>query len=184
MTSLPREAIEAQDFIVKTREALEVLATRPGPLTCIEKVTQMKGLVENALAEHVANARRAGCGWDAIAARLGVTRQAAWQRFHTEVDLAPRIDDFLHADEIWSILADRMQPGSWHELPELYAMVESRATLTPADLEPDAPRSNSPRWQRNVRNVLQRRKAVGDLTWDGRANYSLPLRVAHTSSSA
>lgn len=52
-------------------------------------------------------------------------------------------------------------------------MVESSATLTSTDLEPDAPNSNSPRRQRNVRNVLQRRKRVGDLEWDGRANYLL-----------
>ena len=173
MTSWTDEAANAHLFIPLARETVELLATEPDPLTCIEKITEMRGWVEDVLAEYVADARLSGHGWDAIATSLGVTRQAAWQRFHTVVEPAPRPDDFLRADEIWTILTRGMRRGRWHELTDLYALVESTARLTAADLEPDAPNSNAPRWQRNVRNVLQRRKTVGDLEWDGRARYRL-----------
>ena len=80
----------------------------------------------------------------------------------------------LRADEIWSILTRSMQPGTWYDLQQMYSFVSNSAALTDADLEPDAPGSESPRWERNVRNVLQRRKASGRLDWDGRARYRLP----------
>lgn len=173
MTSWTDERAGAHLFIPLARETVEVLATQPEPLTSIERVAEMRRWVDDVLTEYVADARRAGHGWDAIASSLGVTRQAAWQRFHAGLEDAPRADEFLRADEIWSILTRGMRRGRWHDLAELYEMVESKATLTSADLEPDAPNSNSPRWQRNVRNVLQRRKTVGDLDWDGRAKYRL-----------
>lgn len=66
----------------------------------------MKRWVDDVLAEYVADARRAGHGWDAIATSLGVTRQAAWQRFHTGSTPCHE-NGFLRADEIWSILTGR-----------------------------------------------------------------------------
>lgn len=167
------EQTGAHLFIPLARETVELLASQPEPLTCIEKIAEMRRWVDDVLAEYVADARRAGHGWDEIATRLGVSRQAAWQRFHTGLEDLQGTGEFLRADEIWSILTRRMRRGRWHELADLYAMVEAGATLTPSDLEPDAPNSNSPRWQRNVRNVLQRRKTVGELDWDGRAKYRL-----------
>lgn len=176
MTSWTDEADEPHLFIPLARETVELLATKPEPLVCIEKVAEMRQWVDDVLADYVADARRAGNGWDAIATRLGVTRQAAWQRYRSDDD-DPKArlatSDYLRADEIWSILVRAMRSGRWHELHELYAMVESNATLTTADMEPDAPNSLSPRWQRNVRNVLQRRKTTGDVEWDGRANYRI-----------
>lgn len=80
---------------------------------------------------------------------------------------------YLTADEIWMALAGGMQPGRRYDLGELYEVVLARCVLSDADLESDAPGSFSPRWQRNVRNVLQRRKSTGYLDWDGQAGYTL-----------
>jgi hypothetical protein len=82
--------------------------------------------------------------------------------------------DFLHLDEIELYLHRWMVRGEWYPLREIYRLIESRATLTHGDWEPDAPGSNSPRWQRNVRNWLQGRKATGDVEWRDRAEYRLP----------
>jgi hypothetical protein len=177
MTSWTDEAAEPHLFIPLTRETVELLATRPDALISIEKVASMKQWVEDVLREYVRDARAAGYGWDAIAKALGVTRQAAWQRYRSEEEeqrhSVAAAGGFLRADDVWSILVRRMRKARWYDLQELYDLVSANATITDADLEPDAPGSNSPRWQRNVRNVLQRRKAVGDIEWDGRARYRL-----------
>jgi len=84
-------------------------------------------------------------------------------------------DDHTTADEIWNVLVSRMKPGTWYHLEKLYEFVSEGVVLTKGDHEPDAPGSESPRWRRNVRNVLQRRKTGGDLDWERWGNYRLPL---------
>jgi len=74
---------------------------------------------------------------------------------------------------IWSVLVNRMESGRWYELSELYTLIEHHVELLPDDYDADAPRSVSPRWQRNVRNVLQRRKTAGDLDWNRPGRYRL-----------
>ena len=63
-----------------------------------------------------------------------------------------------------------MPSGEWLTLSEMYAIVERHATLTNADWEADAPGSTGVRWQRNVRNLLQKRNAPvgsgGVFEWD------------------
>lgn len=59
-----------------------------------------------------------------------------------------------------------MTPGHWYSLDEIYRIVEDRAPLEADDLLPDAPGSKGIRWQRNVRNVLQKAKHDGRLIWD------------------
>jgi ATP-dependent Clp protease ATP-binding subunit ClpX len=55
----------------------ELLATLPASSTAVEAV-------EEKLREHVAMLRDRGISWERIAAALGVTRQAAWERFSRE----------------------------------------------------------------------------------------------------
>ncbi len=177
MPSWTDEPEEPHLFIPLARETVELLATQPSPLVCIEKVAWMKQWVDDVLREYVGDARAAGHGWDAVAGALGVTRQAAWQRYRSGEEEKRRDSatdsEFLRADDIWSVLVRRMRNARWYELQEIYNLVSTTATLSGADLEPEAPGSNSPRWQRNVRNVLQRRKTTGDIGWDGRARYRL-----------
>lgn len=171
---------EAHLFIPLARETVDVIDSDVDPLIKVQKVVWMRQWVDDVLAEFVEDARNAGHGWESIASSLGVTKQAAWQRYRKEPQSMgsnahmTTSDQILRADEIWSILTRSMQPGTWYDLQQMYSLVSHRAALTDADLEPDAPGSESPRWERNVRNVLQRRKSSGLLDWDGRARYRLP----------
>jgi len=83
--------------------------------------------------------------------------------------------DHTTSEEIWSVLVSRMKRGTWYKLSELYDLVESHLTLVPGDFDSDAPGSAAPRWQRNVRNVLQRRKANGYLDWRPPWKYRLVM---------
>lgn len=56
----------------------------PRPVTPLDLITQTQDELNNAQQHHlgaVRRARQAGATWNDIAARLGVTRQAAQQRF-------------------------------------------------------------------------------------------------------
>lgn len=81
--------------------------------------------------------------------------------------------DHLSSEEIWSILVGHMDAGRWYDLQQLYGIVVMTVGLRSGDLEPDAPGSSSPGWQRNVRNVLQRRKGSDDIEWSGQGRYRL-----------
>ena len=80
----------------------------------------------------------------------------------------------LHSDDIWTALAEHLPRGEWVQLSDIYNLVERQTVLDDEDWDVDAPGSSSPRWQRNVRNVLQRRKACGDIEWAGAGKYLLP----------
>ena len=58
-------------------------------------------------------------------------------------------------------------------LQEIYGIVEERLTLDAEDFDPQSPTSDVPKWQRNVRNVLQYRKGKGDIEWNGDTMYRL-----------
>lgn len=178
MSSEDSDDSEAHLFIPVARETVDVIASDLDPLTKVEKVVWMRQWVDDVLAELVEDARRAGNGWESIAASLGVTRQAAWQRYRKESDSMSRgslvtSNDILRSDDIWSILLRNMQSEQWYDLQQLYSIVANCAVLKDADQEPDAPGSESPRWQRNIRNVLQRRKSSGAIDWDGHGRYRL-----------
>jgi hypothetical protein len=53
-------------------------------------------------------------------------------------------------------------------------MVERYGNLDGEDFDPQSPTSDIPKWKRNVRNVLQYQKGIGEIRWDGDANYLLP----------
>jgi hypothetical protein len=55
----------------------EFLATLPAAAAAVEAV-------EEKLKDHVAMLRERGVSWERIAAALGVSRQAAWERFSRE----------------------------------------------------------------------------------------------------
>jgi hypothetical protein len=55
----------------------EFLATLPAAAAAVDSA-------EEQLREHVSMIRRRGISWERIAAELGVTRQAAWERFSNE----------------------------------------------------------------------------------------------------
>lgn len=67
-----------------------------------------------------------------------------------------------------------MPRGQWLPIQNIYDIIQRNTTLDEEDCESEAPGSNSPRWQRNVRSVLQQRNRVGEIDWDGYDHYRLP----------
>jgi hypothetical protein len=76
--------------------------------------------------------------------------------------------------EIWNILVMKM-PKGWTPLQEVYSIVQRNHKLDDDDFNSESPRSNLPKWQRNVRNVLQYRRGTGEIEWDRNGNYRLAL---------
>ncbi len=77
-------------------------------------------------------------------------------------------------DQLWEVIKRALPRDRWLPLQELYVLVERSIALQPDDFLPDAPGSPGIRWQRNVRNVLQSRKATGEILWEpGSASYRL-----------
>ena len=79
----------------------------------------------------------------------------------------------LRASEIWGIILRRTPRRRWVLLEEIYKSVERESLLDDEDFEPQSPSSDIPKWKRNVRNVLQHRKRIGDIKWNGRGGYFL-----------
>jgi len=79
-----------------------------------------------------------------------------------------------HLPEIWDCLQSHLPKGQWISLQNIYTLIENNLTLDSEDFQPQAPTSNIPKWQRNVRNVLQYRKRTGEIVWDGQGNYRMP----------
>jgi hypothetical protein len=75
------------------------------------------------------------------------------------------------APELWEIIRQVLRRDRWTTLGELYSYVEGRAHLDREDHVPEAPGSSVPKWKRNVRNVLQRRRATDEVVWNGAAEY-------------
>jgi hypothetical protein len=67
--------------------------------------------------------------------------------------------------DIWPALKAAMNEESWTSLDELYRAVEKAL--------PAVSEESSPRWRRNVRNVLQHRRARGEVAWNGHGAYKL-----------
>jgi len=76
--------------------------------------------------------------------------------------------------EIWNVIDSELPRDEWIQLQTIYAMIESRVQLKPDDFLPSAPKSDEPKWMRNVRNVLQSRKTNGDIAWDKNGRYMIP----------
>ena len=76
--------------------------------------------------------------------------------------------------ELWDAVRNFLVSNLWNELTEIYQAVEYSVELDEEDYEPQAPNSNTPKWNRNVRNVLQYRKQTGGVLWDENAKYKLP----------
>lgn len=74
--------------------------------------------------------------------------------------------------EIWDILVMKMGT-QWIPLQEVYGIVKKHHVLDDEDYYPQSPKSNNPKWERNVRNVLQYRRKTGEIEWDYNGKYRL-----------
>jgi len=78
-----------------------------------------------------------------------------------------------HLPEIWTCLKTKLPRGQWVDLQAIYSIVESHLSLDREDYEPQSPKSDIPKWMRNIRNVLQYRKGTGEVEWDCAGKYRL-----------
>jgi hypothetical protein len=79
----------------------------------------------------------------------------------------------IHLPEIWDCIVGNLSKKQWVTLDDIYRLIERSLSLDAEDYEPQAPRSEIPKWKRNVRNVLQYRKKTGEIEWDGSGRYRL-----------
>jgi hypothetical protein len=79
----------------------------------------------------------------------------------------------IHAQEIWDIIQTHLPRRRWVSLKEIYNTVEEYGNLDTEDFKGQSPTSDTPKWKRNVRNVLQRRKGKNEIRWNRPAKYSL-----------
>jgi hypothetical protein len=80
----------------------------------------------------------------------------------------------LSSEEAWTALAQNAPRGEWLSIADVYAVVQRSVVLHAEDEPPISPTNRSPRWKRTIRNALQRRKALGQIEWDGAGRYRLP----------
>ena len=66
-----------------------------------------------------------------------------------------------------------MPKNKWLHLQDVYDLIRRNGQLDDEDYEPQSPHSGSPKWERNVRNVLQYRKRTGEIEWDGDTHYRI-----------
>jgi hypothetical protein len=76
--------------------------------------------------------------------------------------------------EIWDVLANELPRDDWIDLQTIYKIIEANIQFKDDDFLPSAPKSQEPKWMRNVRNVLQHRKTNGDIAWDKNGSYMIP----------
>ena len=74
---------------------------------------------------------------------------------------------------IWEIIDSELNRDVWVPIQDIYALIEANVRLTKDDFLPAAPSTKSPKWERNVRNVLQRRKTSGHIAWNKDGHYMI-----------
>lgn len=79
----------------------------------------------------------------------------------------------IHLPEIWDLLKKYLKREKWYDLEEIYTIVEIHGNLDADDMQGQSPYSEIPKWKRNVRNVLQYRKTIGEIQWNRNSKYML-----------
>lgn len=81
---------------------------------------------------------------------------------------------------MWDLMRSRLPKGEWVRLQNIYTLIEKEIDLEPDDFEPAATTTTTPRWQRNVRNILHYRKGTEEIVWSGDARYMIPISTDQT----
>jgi len=75
------EILETKPALMKRIAPWEREQSDEALLELLPRVAAARALVDEALAEWIGRARRQGISWERIGGVLGMTRQAAWDRF-------------------------------------------------------------------------------------------------------
>lgn len=100
----------------------EAATTDPDPLAALGATRALAGLLSTWEAQLAAEAVAAGATWESIGGSVGVSRQAAWERFHAHVH--DHLREFRHEIRAEArALRDRQR----HERDEFRDSVRNRA---------------------------------------------------------
>ena len=98
----------------------EAATTDPDPLAALGAARALVGLLSTWEAQLVSEAMADGATWEVIGGAVGVSRQAAWERFHSESqEFRRRVKSELHG------LRDRHRQG----MVEMRESVKSQAKV-------------------------------------------------------
>lgn len=87
----PRQAVENPEYAAFARRILKAYARRvaTGDIEALALMAELAGTVDTSIRDAVTGLRDCGYSWAEIGSRLGVTRQAAQQRWGTRSCAAP-----------------------------------------------------------------------------------------------
>lgn len=111
-----------------------VLHERPDPLERLGVAVRVESTASALVVAAVGAARTQGVAWQRIGEVLGVTRQAAFQRFGKPID--PRTGETMnpaplaHATEINDVILDELVASQWDDIVERFDPA-MRSALTP-----------------------------------------------------
>jgi hypothetical protein len=94
-TNRPRQAVENPEYAAFARRILKAYARRvaTGDIEALALMAELAATVDTSIRDAVTGLRDCGYSWTEIGSRLGVTRQAAQQRWGTRSYAAPRGQD-------------------------------------------------------------------------------------------
>lgn len=87
-------------------------------------------------------------------------------------------------DRLWDAIRASLPANEWTPLQSIYRRVRDRVPLDREDFLPDAPGSSGLKWQRNVRDALQQRKALGQIDWKRPGLYRITTGTLGRDASA
>lgn len=75
---------------------------------------------------------------------------------------------------MWAVMKSTLPVNKILDIGEIYSVIEAKINLEPDDFEPSSKWGTDPRWKRNVRNILQNRKASSQIIWMKNGKYFIP----------
>jgi len=78
------------------------------------------------------------------------------------------------SETLWTVLVDNIPLAKWIDINDLYKIVEKNFnSFTDDDLSPVTKGRTDSTWRRNLRNVLQRKKKIGEILYNGNSKYKI-----------
>jgi hypothetical protein len=81
------------------------------------------------------------------------------------------MDTMLTSRRVWEVLQEHAPRGEWLRVAAIYELVADHVHLDDDDLAKVAATGTSARWQRTVRNALQRGKHSATIEWDNERGF-------------
>lgn len=155
-------------------------------LDSIEAALVTQEVADDLIREAVGNARRVGTPWELIAARLGASRQAAWQKFNfadeTQTGTQQHDQTLRNTSSpgrqayfrtlLIQILSQEFQGGA-ADIDDLYALVSETAEPGWVDDAPCRHNKAQCEWQHDLRWSLLQLKGSGAVHQPARGRYEL-----------